>query len=171
MLNWILQNGLTVLGFGGYALVGLLAILGYFKKGSDDRRSEETKLADGLITRLQQTVDQNAKDMLKMQADMEKHTKDRDEQIRKLSDDLKHMQGRNSVLEDLFKGRDPAMQAFLKDAPSLIGIARENNGLAKEMAQGLGSLESTLAKFVDTLQPILIHFELKKPATAGGGTL
>lgn len=156
MFEWLLQNGLEVLGLGGYAVVGFLAVFGYFKK-DDGRRKESDDLADTLIERLQQTVNQQTKDLAKMQVDMEHHTKDRDEQIRKLSDDLKHMQGRNSILEDLFKGRDPGMQDFLKNAPELLSTTRETS-------VGLQNLEATLRHFVDTLQPLLIHLEIKKGA-------
>lgn len=166
MWNWILQNGIAILGFGGYAIVGALVVLGFFKK-DDSRRTESDSIADTLINRLQQTVEQQTKDIARMQFDMDRHTKDRDEQIRKLSDELQHMKGRNSVLEDLFKGRDPAMQAFLKDAPALFDVAKENNGLAREMAQGLGSLEGTLSRFIETLQPILIHLEINKTPKTG----
>lgn len=167
MMDWITHYGMQALGIGGYFVVGLFVFLGYFKRSTDDRRSEADKLADGLITRLQQTVDQQAKDMTALQEQMNKHTVQRDAEIKDLRGKVDHLTGRNGVLEDLFKGRDPAMQTFLKEAPTLITIARENNGLAKEMADGLGSLENTLMKFVDTLQPLLIHLELKKSQIVG----
>lgn len=160
MTDWITHNGMSILGIGGYFIVGLFVFLGLFKKNKDERAKQADNIADTLIARLQERVKQ-------LEEDMAEHTKMRDDQIQKLQSTVDHLTGRNAVLEELFKGRDPAMQTFLKEAPTLITIARENNGLAKEVSQGLTSLENTLMKFVDTLQPLLIHLELKKPEIAG----
>lgn len=158
MQGWILANGLTVLGLGGYAVFGVMTFTGFFKK-DDSRRKESDTIADTLISRLQAQVTQ-------MQKDMDEHAVMRDTEIKTLRSQVDHLSGRNSVLEDLFKGRDPAMQVFFKDAPKLFDIAHENNGLAKENAQAIQNLTGTMAKFVDTLQPLLIHLELS-PRTAG----
>lgn len=145
---------------GGWAVAGVFIIIGFFGQSSKLRREEADKLADGLIQRLNQTVEQQTKDIAKMQADMEAHTKSRDEEIRKLSDDLKHMQGRNAVLEELFKGRDPQMQAFLKDAPMLMEIAQSNNQLAKATNESVGSLADAVRELVERIDGG--HLELRE---------
>ena len=147
---------LAILGLGGYVFAGIFAFRGQWDKKTKEKQEEDRKLSDNLIQRLQQTVDQQVKDMDEMKRQMASQR-----------DEIKHFQGRNAVLEELFKGRDPAMQNFLKDAPNLMDIARENNGLARENMQGLKKLEDTLAKFVNTLQPLLIHLEIAKNDTDG----
>jgi outer membrane murein-binding lipoprotein Lpp len=158
---------LGAVAVSGYVIAGVFALRGQWDTAAKQKRSEADELSDKLIERLQQTVDQQSKDLENMRVAMEKHTSERNKEVQTLRDDLKHLQGRNGVLEDLFRGRDPAMQAFLKDAPTLMEIARENNGLARETGQGLQKLEATLSRFVDNLSPLLIHLELKKPETAG----
>lgn len=165
MLNFLFNNSqgiVAILEIAGFAVMGILVFTGAFSGKTRERRTEADDLSDKLITRLQQTVDQQAKDLDKMREDMNEHTKARDAEVKELRDQLKHLQGRNGVLEDLFKGRDPQMQMFLKDAPELMTIARANNSLAKENSEAITHLTQKLAQFIDTLQPLLIHFELKK---------
>lgn len=165
MTNWILQNLFSVIGLSGYALVGFFAMMGYFKKNIvDERQNEADKVGDVLINRLKDTVDQQEKTITKMLSDMKEHTEKRDKEMSLMRDDLHKMKGRNELLEELFKGRDPAMQDFLKNAPMLVQIVKENNGLAKDSSEALTHLTDTIASFVNSLQPILIHLELSKSA-------
>lgn len=147
MIDWILQNGLTILALGGYVLAGVFAFGGLMDRQSKSRNKESDDLADTLINRLKQTVEQQTKDIEKMDQNFKTQSIKRDSEIMKLQTDLSHLQGRNAVLEDLFKGRDPAMQAFLKEAPDMIAGVRENNQLVKgtvtavkEMAEAVKSL-------------------------------
>lgn len=153
---------LSILGFAGYVVAGIFAFRGQWDTASKTKQSEERQLSDDLIKRLQQTVDQQAKDLEKMRDDMKEHTRVRDLEVKDLRDKVKHLEGRNGVLEDLFRGRDPAMQTFLRDAPKLIEIAHANNALAKENSDALTHLTTTIASFVDTLQPLLLKLEVKK---------
>ena len=90
-----------------------------------------------------------------MATDMEEHTKSRDLEIKDLRTRVDHLTGRNSMLEDLFKGRDPLMQDFYKKAPKMIEAVNKNG-------EDLRKLEQTLRKFVDTITPVLMHIELAK---------
>lgn len=154
---------LGAVALSGYVVAGVFAFRGQWDAASKQKREEADKLADGLITRLQQTVEQQSKDLETMKGEMDRHTKERNAEVQQLRDDLKHLQGRNSVLEDLFKGRDPAMQSFFKDAPKLFDMAETNHGLINETNAEIKNLAQTLAKFVDAIQPVLIHAELMKP--------
>lgn len=151
MLDWILQNGTTLLAFGGYAMFGIFAAFGYFNRQDTTRTKESDQLADTLIKRLQQTVDQQAKDLARMDTDMKAHTEKRDVEIKKLQGDLSHLTGRNSVLEDLFKGRDPGMQMFLKEAPELIRVAQENNVLGKSTAVSVKIMADAMTTLIEHL--------------------
>lgn len=151
MQNFSFQDWGWILTISGWAVAGIFVIIGFFGQGNKTRKEESDKLADGLINRLQQTVEQQTKDIFKMQQDMVENTKNRDEEIRKLSDDLKHMQGRNAVLEDLFKGRDPAMQVFLKDAPHLFEITEQNNNFAKVTHDAITELAKAMKDLVERI--------------------
>lgn len=152
MTNLLSSIGLIgLLAVVGWTIAGFFVVMGIFGSKNSERRRESDVLADGLIQRLKETVEQQSKDIAELQTQMVNQQAE-----------LNHVKGRNAVLEDLFKGRDPSMQQFLSDAPTLMEIARENNGLAKEMGNGLSKLEGTLARFIDTLQPALIHAELAK---------
>lgn len=137
MFDFLLHNGLTLLGFGGYALVGIFAVLGYFNGTVSSRRKESDSLADGLISRLKETVDQQQKTMDATNVRLDQTTKE-----------LHQMQGRNGMLEELFKGRDPAMQTFLQAAPRLIEIANENNVLAKATSTSVAAMADALTGFM-----------------------
>lgn len=157
MLNWILQNGTTLLGFAGYILLGVFAFVGYFKKDTSALVEEADQVRQKLISSLKDTVDQQDRTLKKMQEDMEKHTEKRDLEVKDLRDKLHNLTGRNAVLEDLFKGRDPAMQSFLKDAPTLITIAHENNQLGKSTAE-------SVKRMADALASLMQHIEGPTPA-------
>ena len=73
---------------------------------------------------------------------------------------LDHFKGRNAVLEELFKGRDPQMQAFLKDAPTLMEIAQSNNQLAKATNESVGSLADAVRELVERIDGG--HLELRE---------
>ena len=116
----------------GWIIAGALALAGVFNAKFRERRRESDETATNLINNLRTTVEVQEKSIAKMQHDMDEHTKQRDIEIKDLRDKVHNLSGRNSVLEDLFKGRDPAMQLFLKDAPNLMTIARQNNILISE---------------------------------------
>lgn len=150
MLAWIfsnIQNITTVASVLAIAIVGALYFFGWLGGKENDRRKEADDVADTLINRLKEQVSQ-------MATDMAEHTRSRDAEIKDLRTRVDHLTGRNSMLEDLFKGRDPLMQDFYKKAPKLIESVAKNG-------EDLRKLEQTLAKFVDTLQPVLIHIEEK----------
>jgi uncharacterized protein YPO0396 len=140
----------TLVTLGGWLAAGGLAVFGLFNMTARQRRKESDDLADGLIKRLQQTVDQQAADLKRMQDEMTKHTQMRDSEIKELSGKVSHLQGRNSVLEDILKGRDPLQSEFFKASPKLFEIATENNRLAKETSEAISEL-------VDAIEKILPH--------------
>lgn len=152
MLAWIfsnIQNLTTALSVLAIAGVGVFAFIGWFGKQKDGRQQESDALADTLINRLKEQVAQ-------MQTDIDAHTVTRDAEIKELRTRVDHLTGRNSMLEDLFKGRDPLMQDFYKKAPDLIEGVRKNG-------EDMRKLEQTLTKFVDALQPVLVHIESRLP--------
>ena len=135
----------------GWVLAGAFALLGMFNSKQRERRRDDDITAANLINTLKTTVDIQEKAIAKMRTDMEEHTRQRDVEIKELRDKVHNLSGRNGVLEDLFKGRDPGMQNFLKEAPMLMDIARENNGLAKETSKALVNLTNTIEHLVSRL--------------------
>lgn len=155
MINWLAQNGLAALGFGGYVIIGGLALLGYFRK-DDSRQAQSNQVADGLIDRLQKTVDQNGKDMTAMSARIDDQQKE-----------IHQLQGSNDAYLKIITLRDPATAKVFEEAPAIYAIVRETNGDVKAAASSLDELTQTLSRFIDALQPVLIHLELSKPSPAG----
>lgn len=133
-----------VLAIVGWGVTGFLVVTGIFGSKYTDRRKESDRLADDLINRLKETVEQQSKDIAELKTQMSTQRAE-----------LDHVKGRNSVLEDLFKGRDPGMQQFLKDAPMLMEIAHANNALAKENSEAVSHLTDTLSTFFERLEPML----------------
>lgn len=140
MFNWISQNGLTFLAFGGYIVAGVLVVLGYLGMGSRDRRKDDDTVATNLINNLQKTVDLQEKTI--------KATSDKLDQTTK---ELHQMQGRNSVLEGLFNGNENSILSFLKAAPRLISVAEENNTLAKATNASVGQMAQALTSLMQHL--------------------
>ena len=142
---------LSHLNLAGWVVAGGFGLYGIFNKKQRERRIDDDQTASNLITNLKTSLDIQEKTITKMQSDMEMHSKARDVQIKELSEKVHNLTGRNGILEDLFKGRDPAMQNFLKDAPILMTIAHENNGLAKETSGALVNLTQTIQSLVERL--------------------
>ncbi|MDE2022414.1 MAG: hypothetical protein KGI71_05900 [Patescibacteria group bacterium] len=140
MPNFSFQNIGWILTISGWAVAGFFVFLGFFGGGSKARREEAEKLADGLIQRLNQTVDQQGKDIEMLKTQLIDH-----------KSQIDHFKGRNAVLEELFKGRDPQMQAFLKDAPHLMEIAQSNNELANSTNKAVGSLADAVRELVERI--------------------
>jgi ABC-type transporter Mla subunit MlaD len=147
---------LSMLGLAGYVIAGVFAFRGQWDKSSKNKDAEADALSDKLIQRLQQTVDQSEKSVATLSAKLEQTTKE-----------LHQMQGRNQVLESLFNGSENSIMAFLKQAPVLVKMTGESNQLAKDTSASIDHLASTFAKFIDNLQPILIHIEQNSKAPAG----
>jgi len=140
---------------GGWVIAGVFGVIGIFNRQARERRKEDESVATNLINNLQKTVDLQEDTMKKMRLEMDAHTKERNEEIKGIRDQMSHLQGRNAVLEELFKGRDPAMQAFLKDAPMLLEITKKDHELIEESMKSITGLSATMSKFVETCEALL----------------
>lgn len=140
MINWIQQNGMTALAFTGFLVSGVFVTLGYLGMGTRDRRKESEGLADTLISRLKETVDQQTDTIASLSSKLDVTTKE-----------LHQMQGRNSVLEGLFNGSETSIIASLKLVPELLRVANESNQLAKDTSNSVGQMAKALG---DLLQRI-----------------
>lgn len=130
-MSWIF----TILGWG---VAGVFVFMGFFGQNSKQRKEESDKLADGLIQRLKETVDQQGKDNLALSAKLDQTTKE-----------LHIMQGRNSVLEGLFNGSENSIMAFLKQAPELLQVAQQNHELAQSTNAAIGRLAEAMTSLVE----------------------
>lgn len=143
MLSWILSNGITLLGFGGYAVVGALVILGYFRQ-DDGRLKASEELASNLINRLQQTVEQNSKDMTAMSKRMDDQQKE-----------IHLLQGKNEAYLQIITLRDPDVAKVFDEAPEIYKIARETHEYAKAQADALKKLTDTMEEFLNRMPAVM----------------
>jgi len=147
MIAWALQNGaeiLAVLEFFGLVLLGVFAFTGVFDTKLSDRRNESDKVADGLIDRLQKTVDQNAKDMLAMSARIDDQQKE-----------IHVLQGKNEAYLQIITLRDPVVKKVFDEAPEIYQIARETHGYAKAQADSLKKLTDTMEEFLNRMPAVM----------------
>ncbi len=133
----------TIVGSGGYIIAGVLVVLGMFGMGARDRRSESDKVASDLINNLKLTVEQLEKANVAMTARLDQTTKE-----------LHLMQGRNEMLERLFNGAEGSILSFLKQAPSLVEMIKDNNALSHQNNAALTTLTDTMEKFLNKLSEV-----------------
>lgn len=130
----------TIITVGGWTIAGGLALYGVFNTQQRAREKESDQTASNLITNLRTTVDLQEKELTRL----------RDKETAQ-GKEIAHLSGQLAMLERVVQGRDPAMQAFLKDAPGLFQIARENNGLAKANSEAITALTSSITLLVEAL--------------------
>lgn len=145
------QNLPTIMALAGWGVAGSFVLLGMFGMSARMRRKESDELADGLINRLQQTVDANAKEITVMTTRIDLQQKE-----------IHQLQGKNQAYLEIISLRDPNTAKVFEMAPEVFATARDTNTVAKKNNESIEELTRTLAHFIDTLQPILINLELKK---------
>lgn len=128
-----------VLGISGYVVAGVLYVIGLFDKQRQDRIRADDTTATNLINNLRATTELQEKEIGQLRAE-------KIEQGREIA----HLQGQIKTLTEVMQGRDPAMQSFLRDAPSLMQIVRENNDLSKTSAEALTKLTTAMTAFLKT---------------------
>jgi hypothetical protein len=146
MTEWLLNNLQTIIGVAellGFAAIGGLIIFGVFGSKLGDRRAESDRVADGLIERLQKTVDQNAVDMTAMGKRMDDQQKE-----------IHLLQGQNEAYLKLISLRDPKIAAIFDEAPEIYTIARETHALAQAQVDALKRLTDTMEEFINRLPPL-----------------
>lgn len=138
----------TIITWGGYVIAGILAIVGAFNLQRQAQRTADDQTAANLIQNLKTTTELQEKEITRL----------RDKEAAQ-GKELAHLQGQLTMLKEIFQGRDPEMQEFLKTVPQLMIIAHENNGLAKAQADALAALTSQITALVVAITP-------PKPATS-----
>ena len=131
-----------LLEYGGYIIAGVLVVLGMFGVQVRQRRGENDTVASNLITNLQTSLDLTEKNLKETNVKLDETTKQ-----------LHLMQGRNTVLEQLFNGSEGSIISFLKQTPELQRIAEENNALAKATSQEVRALTASIDRLVSVLTP------------------
>lgn len=142
----------TIINFGGYLIAAGLAVFSLFNSQWKQRQKDVDSTATNLINNLKTTVDIQEKTIAKIQKENSEHIVKRDAELKDLSAKLHELSGRNKVLEDLFKGRDPAMKAFFEDAPVILQIAKENNKLATDNSKAIHDLTEQIMGLVEVLK-------------------
>lgn len=131
----------TFVAIGGYAIAGGLAIFGVANKAWRQRRTEDDGVTQNLISNLQATVTLQEKTIGDLRTTLNQTTKE-----------MHQMQGRNSVLEGLFNGSENSIMAFLKQAPELMTIARQNNAIGTNTEKQIGELTKAIGDLVAELR-------------------
>lgn len=135
----------------GWILAGILAVIGVLDRATRQRRKEDDETASNLIQNLKTKTELQEKEIETL----------RNKEVSQ-GKEIAHLQGQLKMLSEIMQGRDPAMQSFLKDAPVLMTIARENNGLAKESSEAITRLADTMTDFIAAMHPIVMHIQEKK---------
>ncbi len=143
MLQFFQQN-LNPVEIASTVVAGIFVILGLFGMGTRQRRQENDGLADSLISRLQKTVDQNAKDMQAMSARIDDQQKE-----------IHVLQGKNEAYLQIITLRDPATAKVFDEAPEIYKIARETHEFAKQQVEALKALTNTMEKFINNLPSVM----------------
>lgn len=123
-------------------IAGVLGVYGLFNMQARSRRADDDSVSANLINNLKSTVDQMKEQNAIQAVKLEQTTKE-----------LHQMQGRNTVLEQLFNGQEGSIMAFLKQAPALVKITEENNAMAKRNADDIGKLTKAVELLVGVLKP------------------
>ena len=110
-------------GIFGLAIIGLFAIIGFFKKKKDEKTDETNKADDRLVGLLQGTVDQ-----------LEKRLESQTASLTSSLNRITAIETENTVYKELFQGRDIQMQKFMKDGfetmalvPDMIEMMKRTN--------------------------------------------
>lgn len=122
-------------------VAGSAAWYAFFSQKRSQQATDDD-VATKLINNLKLTVDQQEKTIGGLTTKLDTTTKE-----------LHQMQGRNTVLEQLFNGSEGSILSFLKEAPKLTLIAEENNALAKETSNDIKSLIASIDRLVTVLAP------------------
>ncbi len=145
----------SVVTFGGYGIAGIFALVQMYSKSNQKRVSDNDQTATNLINNLKTTVDLQEKAIKENKALLDKTTKE-----------LHQMEGRNSVLESLFNGSENSILAFLKQAPVLMDIAKENHELATANNKAITDLTNTMNNFLLHIMPLMEKPVLPAPVTS-----
>lgn len=132
----------SLLEYGGYIVAGILVVLGIFGVQVRQRRAEDDDVSTKLITNLQASLTLTEKNLKETNVKLDETTKQ-----------LHLMQGRNTVLEELFNGSENSILSFLKQAPELVLFAKENHTLSQKNAEDISALTSSIQDLVKALTP------------------
>lgn len=144
-----MQAIIQFLELAGLAIMGFFVITGIFGNKNKDRIKEKDDLADSLITRLQQTVDQQSKDMESMKCMLNDQQKQ-----------ISILQGQNEAYQKLITLRDPATEKVFKEAPDIFHLAREGSQIQKATLQSVEQLSEKIIELIVELRPLLEHFKV-----------
>lgn len=133
---------LTILNLIALVVGGATAAWFAFFNQRGTQRASDDAVASNLISNLQSS--------LTLTENTLKATNDK---LDKTTMELHQMQGRNTVLEQLFNGSEGSILSFLKQAPELMRIANENHQLAKSNSEDLGKLTAAINLLVTAMTP------------------
>ena len=151
LFNYIGAHFLTFLGYAGYVVAGIFVVIGMFNKQANTQRDKNDKLTSELIDKFEKKADIYEEELELVRQQMKDHAAERDEQIANLQGDIKGLTAKNEMLENLFKGRDPAMQSIFHEAPVIFAIARENNALSRANGEAITKLTTVITDLVEKL--------------------
>lgn len=135
---------LTILSWAGWIIAGALGLVGLFDKQRRNNEADDDKTASNLINNLRTTTELQEKELVSLRSKEVEQGKQ-----------IAHLEGQVKVLSEIFQGRDPATQAFLKEIPALVLGIKESNGMAKEQGKAIELLTNTMSSFLTTIMPYI----------------
>lgn len=145
-----IQNLPTIMALAGWGIAGSFVLIGMFGISARSRRKESDELADGLIGRLQTTVNQNATDMKVM-----------GERIDAQQKEIHQLQGKNDAYLQIITLRDPQTAKVFAEAPKIFAVAENTNTLTKANNVAIAELTNKISDFIEALRPVLIPLDPK----------
>lgn len=143
----------TIATLGGWAAFGVLAIVGLFSNQRRKRNIEDDQTAANLIANLRTTVDVQEKTIAQMRTDATVREKESREETHALRDQLNQMIGRNTFLEELFKGRDPLQQKMFEQAPAIFELVKDNHKMSQENGVAIANLTTAITELIKSITP------------------
>lgn len=150
--------GLIVAGSAvlGGVMMGILFILGRWKKGKDDEGERLVNILQETVTTLEKKVDDQKKEHDETVGMLTKKIDD-------LTAKVDGLEKENVILTEVLQGRDKQTQAFYAKAFESMELAAKTHGLIKAMSETQTNLMKILA---DNLKPanVVVNNQSQPPA-------
>jgi hypothetical protein len=132
-----LQTVAAIIDIAGVFAAACAAAWYAFFNQKGNQRAADDVVAKNLIDNLQKSLDLTTSDLKATNVKLDQTTKE-----------LHIMQGKNEVLQDLFGGNENSIMAFVKAAPELITMTKQNSDMLAELARAVTTLVKALPSVI-----------------------
>ena len=147
----------VILSIGGIITVvvlGVLYIVGLFKKGKDQEDDRLIKILEGTVNALEQKVDNQKKEHDTMIQDLTV-------KIEELTETVGHLEKENQTLTKVLQGRDEQTQLFYKKAFEAIDTGNKTFALVEAMNKAHTELMKILVEHLKVVPGVTINNQPK----------